>query len=73
MKSGLHCQAKNVSVRLYASRSFTTTVRADVILPQMPISSDPARGAVSFVTGRGMAVHDGGSVNRRHLGQSDRR
>ncbi len=29
------------------------------------------RGAVSFVTGRGMAVHDGGSVNRRHLGQSD--
>jgi len=29
------------------------------------------RGAVSFVTGRVMAVHDGGSVNRRHLGQSD--
>jgi hypothetical protein len=37
-------------------------VRADFRLTQ--------RCTVPFVTGRGMAVHDGGSVNRRHLGQS---
>lgn len=29
------------------------------------------RVTVPFVTGRGMAIHDSGLVNRQHLGQSD--
>jgi len=46
----------------------TLAVRDDVRLTQRCRFLVTQRGAVSFVTGRGMAVHDGGSVNRRHLG-----